>query len=472
MMTSVSRGQDRALWPAVYAGALGLFLGFSLLKFGNPVILNHLISTPKEWLYAMGSEAATNPAFTPASEIEAWLELGQPLSFFRGLVLLGGLVVISPLVMVAFPKVSKWLIGLPLAWFIWQLLAATQTVGPRLTQVTLAHFTGCLACYFLGLLVLSQIESLSKFWIGLTVGFVLVLWLGFGQHYGGLEATRRLIYEQPNWQALPPELLKRATTGRIYATLIYPNALAGVLLLLGPPITVALRQLTRSWPRILGGVLVGLLAYASLACLIWTGSKSGWLIAMILATVWVLQVPFPKSIKWGLLAGLLVLGSLGFTLKFAHYFERGATSVTARFDYWQAAWKTALRHPLMGTGPGTFAVPYAAIKNPNSEMARLCHNDYLEQASDSGFPSLLAYGVFLGFVALHLYRERQQFSDPLRLAVGLGLLSWTLQGFVEFGLYIPALAWPAWLFLGWLAASPIPLIPSTRPSDSNKIRAS
>ena len=32
---------------------------------------------------------------------------------------------------------------------------------------------------------------------------------------------------------------------------------------------------------------------------------------------------------------------------------------------------------------------------------------------------------------------------------------WVLQGFVEFGLYIPALAWPAWLMLGWLLASPI-----------------
>ena len=36
----------------------------------------------------------------------------------------------------------------------------------------------------------------------------------------------------------------------------------------------------------------------------------------------------------------------------------------------------------------------------------------------------------------------------------LGLLAWLLQGFVEFGLYIPALAWPAWLMLGWLLALP------------------
>ena len=45
-------------------------------------------------------------------------------------------------------------------------------------------------------------------------------------------------------------------------------------------------------------------------------------------------------------------------------------------------------------------------------------------------------------------------GDPLLIAVRLGLLAWALQGFVEFGLYIPALAWPAWLMLGWLLASP------------------
>jgi hypothetical protein len=36
------------------------------------------------------------------------------------------------------------------------------------------------------------------------------------------------------------------------------------------------------------------------------------------------------------------------------------------------------------------------------------------------------------------------------MAVWLGVLGWALQGVIEFGLYIPALAWPAFAFLGWL----------------------
>ena len=49
---------------------------------------------------------------------------------------------------------------------------------------------------------------------------------------------------------------------------------------------------------------------------------------------------------------------------------------------------------------------------------------------------------------------RRRMAEPVHVAMRLGLLAWVLQGVVEFGLYIPALAWPAWLMLGWLLALP------------------
>ena len=88
-------------------------------------------------------------------------------------------------------------------------------------------------------------------------------------------------------------------------------------------------------------------------------------------------------------------------------------------------------------------------------MARLVHNDYLEQASDSGVVGSLAYALFIvGALAWSFPGQgRGQATgadDWLAFAVWLGVLGWSLQGFVEFGLYIPALAWPAFAFLGWL----------------------
>ncbi|MBE86920.1 MAG: hypothetical protein CMO69_04195 [Verrucomicrobiales bacterium] len=140
-------------------------------------------------------------------------------------------------------------------------------------------------------------------------------------------------------------------------------------------------------------------------------------------------------------------------MKYADYFDKGATSVGARFGYWNAAIKTAIEEPFLGTGPGTFRISYQKHRPPGSEPTRLTHNDYLQQASDSGWPGFVLYTVFLVSSVWKL--SRRQFTDPVFIAIRLGLLAWTLQGAVEFGLYIPALAWPAWLMLGWLLATPI-----------------
>ena len=62
------------------------------------------------------------------------------------------------------------------------------------------------------------------------------------------------------------------------------------------------------------------------------------------------------------------------------------------------------------------------------------------------------YLAFFGGATWVLARRRM--AEPVHVAMRLGMLAWVLQGVVEFGLYIPALAWPAWLMLGWLLALP------------------
>jgi len=119
-------------------------------------------------------------------------------------------------------------------WFGWQLVAATQTVDVQLTKATLLHFGACNACFYLGLFALSRVSQMTWFWNTLLLGFVWVLWMGLCQHFGGLEATRQMISQQPNWQQLPPEYLMRMASKRIFSTLVYPNALAGAILLLIP----------------------------------------------------------------------------------------------------------------------------------------------------------------------------------------------------------------------------------------------
>ncbi len=84
-------------------------------------------------------------------------------------------------------------------------------------------------------------------------------------------------------------------------------------------------------------------------------------------------------------------------------------------------------------------------------MARMAHNDYLEQACDSGTPGFVLFCLFmLGLIAL-VGRRLLGSEDAIAKAIWLGLVGWALQELVEFGLYIPALAWPVFLLLGYLA---------------------
>ena len=87
-------------------------------------------------------------------------------------------------------------------------------------------------------------------------------------------------------------------------------------------------------------------------------------------------------------------------------------------------------------------------------MTRLVHNDYLQQASDSGLPgAALFLAWFWGGLAL-AYRACSRSRDGATWLTWLGLFGWALHEAVEFGLFIPGLAWPAMILLGWLVAEP------------------
>jgi O-Antigen ligase len=420
----------------IFAGLFGAFLGLSLLKFGNPPVT-------EKWVTA------------PAGFWEFLLGYPWPIAWAYWMLALVGVVGVA----VAGRKSAApwWLVALPAVWLAWQFLAATQSADPKLTSLTLKHFAACVLCFYLGCFSLSRVRRVWPFWLGLACGFLLVLAAGWEQQFGGLKESRAYFYREvyPHMKEVPPEYLKRMNSTRIFSTLLYPNVLAGALLLLLPPVLAALWQLRGLLTAAARWFLIGLVGIAALACLYWSGSKGGWLLMLLLGMITLLRLPFSQRLKVVLVAGVLVTGLAGFFWRHAAFFEKGATSVTARFDYWRAAVQTARDHPLLGTGPGTFGIAYEKIKRPESEMARLAHNDYLEQASDSGLVGFLAYAVFIaGALARTFPRPgKPPAMDPadwLTFAVWLGTLGLSLQSLDEFGLYIPALAWSAFTFLGWL----------------------
>lgn len=408
---------------------LGGFLGLSLVKFGNPGLFAELLTMPgnaMEWLFIN---------WPPV--IGYWL---------LAAVALVGLAA-------ADWRAPRWpwpLALLPL-WLGWQFLAGTGSVESGLTAKVLPQFVAAAACFVLGYVAIGARTPATGLWVGLLAGLTLVLISGWEQHFGGLEATRRhfFLYLYPELKEVPPELLERMSSRRIFATLFYPNSLAVAILLVTPGVVAFVWRCDQRLTPAARLFVVGAIGVGAAGCLVWSGSKGGWLIALALGLVALLRVPCDRRWK-ALLLALVVLGGLGgFALRYAGYFERGATSVGARFDYWRAALQNIAERPVLGSGPGTFGPVYQRLKPPEAEMARLTHNDYLQQASDSGVVGGLAY---FAFIAWALWRSYPRNQDWLRFCAWLGVLGWALQSGLEFNLYLPALAWPAFALIGWLLA--------------------
>ena len=460
----------------LYALAFGAFLGLAIVKFGNPVILDQKIPPPaglrEAWTYAW----PTHWAFwllVPLALIGVGMGVGLNARW-RG---------------------SRWLWILPATWLGWQLVSATQTVDRQLTAVTLWHFAGCVACYFLGALALGSRRALQWLLIGVVAAFAFCLVRAVNQRLFEFPQERQLLVEgeRLGWTNYAPEVfleMKRegviiatngvdvanpailakygkapppgtnrfhrllyslfATSPRVMGTLVYPNALAGVILLLLPISLLLAVNNTRRFRLATRLCVIALTLFLGCGGLFWTGSKLGWLVAMAVLGIGLLRLDWPMHWKRAALVLVIIGGLALFAIRFHGYLAAGATSAGARFDYWRAAVQTAREHPLSGTGPGTFQRPYAKLKSSEAEMARLTHNDYLEQFSDSGIVGGVSYAAWIALSLAAAGRRLWRSEDPLPLAVFLGLLGWFVQGLGEFSLYVPALAWTAFTLLGWL----------------------
>lgn len=441
-------------------GVLGLGFALVLLKAGSPVVIKTLFDAPK----SLG-EALLIP----------W-----PQSWAQGIVL--AMAVFGALTMRSQVIKPKWVFAMPAIWLGWQFVAWTKSVDPELSGRTLRHMATVVVSFYLGWLVIGRLRRQQLFWWVIVGGFGVVLMSGFFQRYGELQEMKAWVEEneRTHWKNLPvedqmkfvrqgvlvqtpegiqatEEFLKRVRNGRVYATFSgYPNALAGAVLLLLPVVLASLWQLSATWETSKRQLLVGVVAYMGLMCLVWSGSKAGWLVFLAMGVVVFWRLPIPKAWRQALIAGVVVVGLGAFAFKFASYFKKGATSVGARVACWNVAFATGLEHPILGTGPGTFGRIYQLRKAPDAEMAQLAHNDYLEQICDSGFVGFLSYLAILPLGLVMLYRKSSKNILEQQGAVWLGLAGWSAQGVLEFSLYIPALACLAFMLLGWLWASSAP----------------
>jgi hypothetical protein len=444
----------------IYALAFGLFLGLCILKFGNPVILDKRIFAP-------GSLHDYLVDFWPIH----WANW-----FLLPLAAIGAILMALSAGTLPARRYSPWLLVLPLFWLGWQLISASHTVDVDLTTATLWQFGGCVACYFIGIFLLRSPRALPLLLAGILTAFTLCVIRAVQEHVE-FPRTQQVLLEgqRTGWTNFPPAvleemqrdqtivntngvevinpaLLARFAKNRVMGTLVYPNALAGIILLLFPVSIVLAYHGTKKLKPLVHVSTVALAVAMNALAFFWSGSKFGWLIAMFLGGLCLFRLRWPLAVRILILVVAAVLGLGVFAIRFHSYFANGATSTTARFDYWHAAAQTARSYPWFGTGPGTFQRPYEKLKSPDAEMARLAHNDYLEQFSDSGIPGGAVFTAWIVAVLVSIRRKIWPSQNQVALAIFLGLLGWFIQAIGEFSLYIPALAWTAFTLLGWALA--------------------
>jgi O-antigen ligase len=440
----------------IFALAFGFFLGLCIWKFGNPVILDNKIVTPNTFSDFLN---------------DAW-PLHWANWIFLPLAIVGAILTLTG--KISLPK-NKWLWILPLAWLGWQFVSATQTVDANLTNAVLWQFSGCVVCCFLGALIFSNRAAQNYLFIGILIAFTFCLIravdqklfefplnyqaLAEGQRAGWTNYPAETVVEMKQENiivttngvdAANPVILEKFQKGRVAGTLVYPNALAGLILLVWPVSLALLFGGMKRLKRPIRLAAIGVTIFLGAAAFFWTGSKLGWLIGICVAGLFLLRLDFSAKTKIIAVAAVLIFGLVVFGVRFHGYFSKGATSVGARFDYWRAAVQTTLAKPFFGSGPGTFQRPYAQLKSPQSEMARLTHNDFLEQFSDSGILGGIFYAAWIFLALASVGRKLWREDDNIAFAMFAGLLAWFLQGLGEFSLYIPALAWTAFTLLGSL----------------------
>ena len=439
---------------------VGLFFGLALLKFGNPVIFEGKLPPP--------------------SNLSELVYFNWPVQWGWAIVMVVG-VLLLPLCRLPshFPR---WLLIAPVLWSLWQWVAAADSIQPDLSRLTALHLTVVAACFYFGLLATRGVSNSMPIWLGSGIGLCLVISIGFQQQFGGLEETRifyeklargeqtpelQAAFDRPGvreiWQS--PLFQFKVNSRRIYSTLFYPNTLAGVLLLFVPGLVAAVWLAFGGASRITRSMLAGLILMGAGLCLIWSGSKAGWLIAVAQGGLLFLRSSIPAKWRRTIVITIAIVGVAGLVIRNLDYFQRGAKSVGARTDYWVSAGQAFVDNPVTGTGPGTFGEAYRVRKSADAEMAQLAHNDFIQQASDSGGVGFLSFLVFVGGGFWWLSRNLSFRDAPLARLIWIGLAGWILQCLVEFGLYIPAIAWPAFFLFGLLcreAANHVDTSPASR----------
>jgi O-antigen ligase len=201
----------------------------------------------------------------------------------------------------------------------------------------------------------------------------------------------------------------------VFATFGNPNHLGGFIATVVPLGIVTAVLAKNRWVRV---ALWGWVAII-LVLLLQTAARGAWLGALAGGAVLVVGL-FPRlraSARTvgivgagGLLvaAALVASGSHFIGAKASALLKVGAgSSVSQRYGYWSAALHLAAHHPIVGTGPDTFAITYARYQSAtlaktlgNAFFVNGAHNIFFSWLANEGVPGLILILALFGIAVV------------------------------------------------------------------------
>ncbi len=421
---------------------LGLVAFFAPLKFGTPVVVQSVLLVP--------------------SGVEEWLFFSWPNQF--GVLFCFGTLLWLVLDGRRMAARVDGLFVLPVVLLLALVAAFHSSINPQVSADTVLHFAAGVLLFYAAAWYVRDGASAAHVFGGLGLATFVVCIFALQQWQGGLEETRQMVAE--SGQELPQELALRLTSSRVFGTLVYPNALAGFLIVAFAPTLAWIWVRGRTWKPVVRWIALIFVGGLIVTCLLLTGSRGG--LAAFGAGLMVTVVCFMRrGPGLGLVALVVVFGflvTLAWVAQSSGLLRVGTSSLEARVDYWRGAVGIVRDYPWLGTGPGTFGSMYLKYKTGDSEDTRLVHNDYLQMWSDAGVVAFVAFVGLAGLAVRDVVAlARQRRGDPAAVALCASVTGWAVHILVDFDSFTPGVAWPVFILLGGLQGlkNPSKVAPAT-----------
>ncbi len=303
--------------------------------------------------------------------------------------------------------------------------------------------------------ILNAFRTRPHLLFSLLFGFLFVLSLYcLLQKFVLLPEARAAGAADPRFQG--SEMAARLASDEVFGTFLYPNSLAGFLVLVLPILAGSILDRKKGRiPEILLLLLGGTVLFL-------TGSKGGW-VSLGVAAIFLAALAITRNrdrlrkLVWiGTGTGVLLVTGLVVAGPLAPGKLENA-SMRMRDIYWSAALRIAGDNPGLGVGLDNFQEYYPEYKGETQQETRKVHNDYLQILVEVGVPGLLAFLLLLGCVFRHAVR-RPRDSLPLEstprerewlIAVGVVsvFLAWMIEG--AFGLLWTSVLAVCWSAFAW-----------------------